>query len=293
MADDFDVAPYRLHSCQVRLLEDLIYINLSDSDETVADFDRIATDLTPFVRPHGLTRARIAHRQNYPIDANWKLVTENGLECYHCQHAHPQYASVNAYVRADNKAPGSYERARERWVAKAMALGHMTSNVSSDADTPQQPYGAGRQPIQEGFVTHTEDGKPAAPLMGDFSEYDGGETFVFVGPLNFFYCANDHAVTFRITPLRVDRTDLEVVWLVDEDAKEGVDYDRKRLTWMWDVTTEQDKTIITNNQAGVSSRRYTPGPYGEREYFADFFARWYLSRIAGTPISFDAFSVFT
>ena len=33
-----------------------------------------------------------------------------------------------------------------------------------------------RAPLRETHVTATEDGRPAAPLMGSFAEYDGGET---------------------------------------------------------------------------------------------------------------------
>ena len=60
-------------------------------------------------------------------------------------------------------------------------------------------------------------------------------------------------------------TEVELTWLVHEDAVEGVDYDLDHLKWMWDVTTIQDTKIINDNQKGVSSSRYTPGPYSERE----------------------------
>jgi hypothetical protein len=38
-------------------------------------------------------------------------------------------------------------------------------------------------------------------------------------------------------------TDCEITWLVNELAREGTDYDRSELTWLWDVTTIADKTI--------------------------------------------------
>jgi phenylpropionate dioxygenase-like ring-hydroxylating dioxygenase large terminal subunit len=42
--------------------------------------------------PWDLAHAKIAHRQNYPIAANWKLTVENYCECYHCLPAHPEYS---------------------------------------------------------------------------------------------------------------------------------------------------------------------------------------------------------
>ena len=48
--------------------------------------------MAPAVRPYGLDKAKVAHRQNYPIASNWKLAVENYCECYHCQPAHPEYS---------------------------------------------------------------------------------------------------------------------------------------------------------------------------------------------------------
>ena len=61
------------------------------------------------------------------------------------------------------------------------------------------------------------------------------------------------------------------------EAKEGKDYNLDELTWLWDVTTVADKTIIENNQQGVNSRYYEPGPYTEMEEFTHRFVQWYLN----------------
>ena len=50
------------------------------------------------------------------------------------------------------------------------------------------------------------------------------------------------------------------MWLVHKDAEEGKDYNLEKMIWMWDVTTIADKRIIENNQKGVNSRKYSPGP---------------------------------
>jgi len=49
------------------------------------------------------------------------------------------------------------------------------------------------------------------------------------------------------------------------------------LTWFWDVTTQADKEIITNNQLGVNSRFYKLGRLSEMEAFEQSFIDWYLS----------------
>jgi choline monooxygenase len=37
---------------------------------------------------------RFRHRTGWELDANWKVVCENFLECYHCQVAHPSFSDV-------------------------------------------------------------------------------------------------------------------------------------------------------------------------------------------------------
>ena len=63
------------------------------------------------------------------------------------------------------------------------------------------------------------------------------------------------------------------------DAVEGRDYDRDRLTWLWDITTHADKQIIERNQQGVNSRYYVPGPLSSMEDYAWSFISWYLEII--------------
>jgi phenylpropionate dioxygenase-like ring-hydroxylating dioxygenase large terminal subunit len=52
------------------------------------------------------------------------------------------------------------------------------------------------------------------------------------------------------------------------------------VTWLWDVTTIADKSIIERNQAGVNSRFYEPGPLSAMEDFTHRFLRWYLHSIS-------------
>jgi len=72
---------------------------------------------------------------------------------------------------------------------------------------------------------------------------------------------------------------MELVWLVRGDAREGIDYDLDRLTWLWRVTTEADKRITEDNQRGVNSRYYEPGPYAPVEPNAIGWVDWYLGEV--------------
>ncbi len=275
MPPDFDRAGYGLRSCPVRIFEGLIFVNPAPAD-TTPDFEALTSGFGGFLRPHGLPQTKIAHRAAYPIAANWKLVIENFRECYHCAPAHPEYTAVNAYVKSGLK---SYRESVSAWEQKARELGHVTGIERPQDARSGQPLVAWRQPIRDGFLTLTNDGSPAGPLLGDFKEYDGGETFVAFSPLYYVYAANDHATLFRITPLDVSRTEIVITWVVREDAREGIDYDVDHVKWMWDVTTRQDVQIINNNQKGVNSIAYTPGPYSQEEAGTADFTAWYLDQM--------------
>jgi Rieske 2Fe-2S family protein len=116
--------------------------------------------------------------------------------------------------------------------------------------------------------------------MGDFDDYhDGFMTYADVGPSSFFLAYPDHGMMYLFLPRSVQRTDMEVIWLVDAKAQEGVDYQIEELTWLWKVTSDADKKIIEENQQGVNSRYYRPGPYTPMEAQTQDFTEWYLRQI--------------
>ena len=117
--------------------------------------------------------------------------------------------------------------------------------------------------------------------MGQYKEYDNGLTVVYVSPMNHLLGYGDYGAIFRYTPKSVNETELKVIWLVRKDAVEGKDYNLDDLTWMWKVTAAADKRIVHENQAGVSSRFYVPGPYAlPIEEKTVRLTEWYLHSIA-------------
>jgi Rieske 2Fe-2S family protein len=134
-------------------------------------------------------------------------------------------------------------------------------------------------PLLRGHVTGSQDGKPLAPLLGDISDYDGGAHDIKIGPLLYGLCYSDHVVLYSFKPISKDYSDCEITWLVKDTAVEGKDYDKDRLTWLWDVTTKADKSIIEHNQAGVSSRMFEPGPFSTFEGSTQRWVEWYLASI--------------
>ena len=108
---------------------------------------------------------------------------------------------------------------------RAAALGLTIPNSDHwalEAEDGQEAAYCVRYAMLRGALTGSADGKAVAPLMGAFRDYDGGSTFIHVGPASFFLAYPDHGLIYRFIPRTVQRSQLEVIWLVRGDAKEGV-----------------------------------------------------------------------
>jgi Rieske 2Fe-2S family protein len=279
MQADFDPSCHGLKRCAVRIVEGMIFVCLSEVD--APDFDAIEKDLSFLFKPHGFASARVADRAVFRVKCNWKLATENAWECYHCPKSHQSYCATMPMATAYESARRQAEReaAQARWEAHARSLGHFV--LPRERPAWREPYThVARVPIQDGYLTQSQDGQPVAPLMGDFKQYDGGLTAFQTYPILWFAASNDHALLTRFTPLSVMETEAEYTWLVNGSAVEGVDYDVNRVTWLWRITGEEDKVICENNQKGVNSRTFEPGPYSTAEDGVDGFIRWYLRQMS-------------
>ena len=289
MPADFQPQSHGLMPCALRVIHGLLFVSLAEPPGP--SLDRVVAGLEPYLKLHGIADARVAHRESYPVRANWKLTVENYLECYHCKPAHPQYCDVE--IKADKIGDGSpaalerYEARLRPWHARAASLGQALADFGTelplDESLPAAQFGAAyRAPLRESHLSATEDGRPAAPLMGGFRDFDGGETALGLGPFTYMLAYNDYATFFQFVPHDAGHSEMVVSWLVDGSAREGIDYDRARLTWLWTVTTEQDKAIIEANAEGIRSGRYRPGPSSMLEKDLDGFRDWYLA-VIGPP----------
>jgi Rieske 2Fe-2S family protein len=276
MGPSFDVSQHELAQIHTRILEGLIFVCFAEEPPKLDHAERV---LGASLGRYGWAGARVAHRATYSVDANWKLATENYQECYHCAPAHPEFSRFHATEKPDDEVHELRAEADRRAEAMGIVFPKVADwPVGSEPD--QEMVNCWHDATYPGSVTGSEDGRPVAPLMGDFSDYDGGFTYVEVGPSSFYLAYPDHGVMYLFIPRGVEKTDMEIVWLVKDDAKEGEDYQLERLTWMWHVTSLADKLIIDQNQQGVNSRYYRPGPYGPMEYQARDFTEWYLQQVA-------------
>jgi Rieske 2Fe-2S family protein len=274
--EDFSTEDYPLKQARVVVYMGLIFINC---DPEAAEFLGPLQALNEPLGAYDLENAKVAHKQTYQVDANWKLVLENYLECYHCATSHRAYARMHTLKdlneRVEPIVAAMLERTEEVTGVKGMGKSHYS--IYEEAEGFGACVYTSRYGLYEGYLTGSEDGQPVAPLMGHIKGFDGGAGDYQMGPLSFMLNYPDHCVMYRFIPRGLTSTDMEIVWYVNGDAVEGVDYDRDKLTWLWHYTTLEDEYIITRNSEGVNSRFFEPGPYHpEYEETLQCFIRWYL-----------------
>ncbi len=275
MPKDFDRSEHGLKKLHVRVASGLVFISFA---ETPLDFDPIEQSLRTSCGQYGWGEAKVAHRELYPLQANWKLAVENYVECYHCGPAHPEYSQTHALEQPLEMI----EKLNQAMEARTCALG--IDVVSGDrwqnSAAGQEAIHTFRYALYDGVSTGSQDGKPIAPLMGRFAEYDGGVTSIHLGGTTFLVCYPDHGMIYRFVPKTTDSCEMELIWLVRNDAEEGRDYDLEKLTWLWKVTTEEDKKIIEHTARGVRSHYFVPGPIAPMEHNELRYINWYLEEIA-------------
>ena len=275
MPESFRRADFGLKSLPIRIMEGLIFTTFAKDP---LDLGVAADALARSAGVHGWASAKVAHCEVYSIKANWKLAVENYMECYHCTPAHPEFAKRHVYARPA-ELNVELERAGR---TRAEALGIVVPEIDryGCAAGGGESVAVMRSALHDGIASATDDGSLAGRLMGSFSAPDGNSTYFDIGPISDFLAYPDHGVIYRFIPKTVDHTEMEVIWLVHQNAVDGLDYDVGRLTWMWKTTSTEDKKIVEMNQAGVNSRFFEPGPYSTQETYAARFVEWYLAEMS-------------
>lgn len=273
MGDCFATAGYRLAPVAVQEVCGLVFVCLAPEPPDVEPF---AAALAPRLGPHGLADARVVARHAYRVAANWKTLVENNRECYHCRGSHPEFSLSNfehgmhGDVRANPRYSSALSSARAAWAGKGLPV--------DDVNFPDGAwYRIARLPLRSGFTSETLDGAPVAPPMGVLPDTDVGSLRVVSLPNLWAHANGDYAVTTRLTPVDVGVTDVELCFLVRDDAP---DVDSEALAAVWRSTSEQDWRLCEQNYAGIASRGYRPGPLSPVvETSVDAFLSWYAAAV--------------
>jgi len=280
MGKDFDAKAHGLHSVHCKAIEGLVFICLADE---AADISALEQRVGQYLKPHRLRRAKVAHRSSIVEAGNWKLVIENNRECYHCSASHPElcltYSDDPAMTGVATE--GGAGEIEAHW-DKCEAAGLPSRFHLSESGQ----YRVQRVPLSDGAESFTlsRDVASAKPMV-DCADRALGSLLFFHYPNTWNHFLSDYAVTFVVTPIGPKETRVDTTWLVHEDAVEGVDYQLDELTAVWLATNDQDRVLVENNQAGVNSPAYQPGPYSPMHedgvaQFIDWYCAFMLQALA-------------
>ena len=269
MADDFDKAEHGLKPIALEIVEGAMFISFADTPPAFGDF---GAKLATYAAPHKWADAKIAFQSVLVESANWKLVMENGRECYHCATGHPELArtfpvSMSKHFDLEGDA------AAQKFLDEMAAIGLATDAVEGDW------WQLARFALSAGCVSITMDGQHAVKkLMCDLNGGSLGSMRMAIDPHCFVHATADHTFMFSAMPISATETHVTGKWIVHKDAVEGVDYDVDHLADLWTHTNLQDKELAENNQLGVNSPGFTPGPYSpDAEMLALRFTDWYCN----------------
>ena len=276
MADGFDKSTHGLKPVHCQSAGGYLFVCVAQDAPDFAPYRALAET---YLGPHRLAETKVAFESTIIEQANWKLVWENNRECYHCSGSHPELCvtfperPTLAVTGGDMVDPDDMA-AWARWEAQGLPSRYC---IAEDGN-----FRLVRLRLLEGMVSYTMSGQPAVrrPLSDSVTGADIGALLMFHFPTTWNHVLGDHALSFRVLPLGPTQTQVTTKWLVHKDAVEGVDYDLANLTHVWLQTNEQDRRIVQENQIGVSSPAYEPGPYSAlHESALVQFQEWYAGAV--------------
>jgi Rieske 2Fe-2S family protein len=277
MGADFDPAGFGLQPVACEGVGGWLFVCLAEDPPDFAPMRALAG---PYLAPHRLTEAKVAFESTIVEQGNWKLVWENNRECYHCRRNHPELC------RTFPEAPtvtGVDAAMRDPVIAAHWQRCEAAGLPSQFRITADGQCRATRVPLLRDAESYTLSGQVAVrrPLSDAVTTPQIGALLLFHYPSCWNHVLGDHAISFRVLPLGPRATELTTKWLVHKDAVEGVDYQVEELTRVWQATNDQDRQIIEENQRGVASPAYWPGPYApEHEGGVMQFVEWYCAQMA-------------
>ena len=231
--DGFDKHDYPLHDVPTALWEGFIFINLSNNPEP---FARAWAPLIGRFSRFNLSALRAARRNEYDVNANWKLVYQNYSECYHCSPVHP-------------------------------ALVRITPATSGENDLVEGPFLGGYMVIQEHGGSLTMTGRACGTLVGDqLPAEDYNRVYYYsILPNMLLSLHPDYVMVHKLYPLAPNRTHVVCEWLFNPESFKNPAFDADDAAAFWDMTNREDWHVCELSQKGISSRAYAPGPYSPRE----------------------------
>ena len=274
MQEGFNPAEHGLKKVHCVDLGGMVFICVAQVPPPIAELAKTAMT---YLAPSGLKDAKVAFSSTIVENGNWKLVIENNRECYHCGGTHPSLCrtfSDKPDHRCDERADGGRAtRSPQHW-ARCEAAGLPSRFTHDPTDAMASGAGAAFEQCRKLHDGHQDRGGQA---YGHDAVQRRGQPAV----LSTIRTPGTTSSAIMRSPsgccrFRPPKPQVTTTWLVHKDAVEGVDYDLPRLTDVWMHTNDEDRQVVEENQKGILSPAYEPGPYSTiQEEGVIQFIDWY------------------
>jgi Rieske 2Fe-2S family protein len=248
---DIDRVEYGLRTIAVREWLGYVWVCLADEPPSFDDTVRSAVverlgDLAS-LENYGIENLAVGRRIVYDVQANWKLIIENFMECYHCATIHPELTEVLPEF-ADGYAAQYF-------------VGH-GAEFGTDV---------------KGFTVDGSEGVDRIP--GVSPDQDRRYYAITIKPQVFVNLVPDHVIFHRMYPMAADRTVVECDWLYLPGVVEsGKDVDAS--VELFHRVNVQDFDACERCQPTMSSRVYAQGGVlVPSEHHIGEFHTWVQARI--------------
>jgi Rieske 2Fe-2S family protein len=227
---DIDRTAFGLKAVATREWLGYVWVCLVDDPPSFVD-DVVGAVVTRLgdvesIERYDIGNLALGRRIVYDVAANWKLIVENFMECYHCATIHPELVEVLP------EFAGGY--------AAQYFVGHGAE------------FGDGI----EGFTVDGSAGLDRIPSVAP--EQDRRYYAITIRPQVFINLVPDHVILHRMFPMSAGRTVVECDWLYLPGVVEsGRDLDRS--VELFHRVNVQDFEVCERCQPAMSSRVYKDG----------------------------------
>ena len=250
--EQFDRALFGLLPVALEVWEGLVWLNLDDKPAPIADqlnetiVERFG-DYAAFAR-YDVGNLKVGKTIVYDVQANWKLILENFMECYHCAPMHPEFCQLLPDFKT----------------------GIVSDYVNGEAARLAEHV--------EAFTITGKASRPPLPglLPRDLRQYYG----IVLQPNALLNLFHDHVVIHWLVPDGPGRTRITCDWLFDPAVMAREDFDPMDAVEIFDIVNRQDWEVCQWTQLSMGSRAYkSGGVYVPAEQHIRAFADFVLERI--------------
>jgi Rieske 2Fe-2S family protein len=247
----FETGDYPLRAIRTQEWRGYVFV---DPSGRAPEFTDWIGGLDAQVSEHQPEHLVVRAMHEYVVKANWKVISENYQECYHCPMIHPELSSVSPPDSGENwDLPGA-------WVG-------------------------GWQDIRTGLSTMSLDGRSdGRPIPGLSGPALHTVNYLGVFPNLLISLHPDYVMTHRMVPLSAGETWVECTWSFPSEAIEADGFDPAYAVDFWEITNQQDWTACESVQRGLSSGAASPGPLSPEEEAVYHFVTMVARGYGGHPV---------